>query len=237
MRVDERTGSTRDSRNSSDGRDDGNKRGRRENHDSCHGLDGCHGRRAWIGVAAALLAGAAGCGTSTPPRLHRLPLQPPEQAPAAPASGTAWELVMRVNLPAYLDRDEMLVDRGQGRVDALPGERWAEPLAEAVPRLLLHDLALLRGPARVWPAPAPTAAGARRRLRVQLQALQAEPAQGLLRLQARWTLDDAGEAVAPQVAQIDLQVPLTLPGAAGLVQAHRLALWRLAQRIVREASA
>ncbi len=194
-------------------------------------------RRLFVAASGLLAISAvtAGCGTSPPLRLHRLPLPAPETPPPTAAGGRVWELAMRPALPAYLDRDDLLVDRGQGRVEALPGERWAEPLAEAVPRLLLHDLALLRGASQVWPAPAPTAAAARQRLRVQLLALQAEPAAGVLRLQARWTLEEADALATPQVGQADLDVPLAQPGAAGLVQAHRLALWRLAQRIVADA--
>ncbi len=142
---------------------------------------------------------------------------------------------MRPKLPAYLDRDEILVDRDQGRVEALPGERWAEPLSEALPRLLLHDLALLRGPRLVWPAPAPADAAVQRRLRVELQSWQAEPGSALLRLQARWTLEDMRQRAAPQVGMVQLEVPLASPGTAGIVQAHRLSLWRLAQRIAVEA--
>ena len=195
-------------------------------------------RRGLLAASASLLAFTAGCGTSPAIRLRRLPLAVPEATAPAPAEGIGgrtWELAMRPALPAFLDRDEILVDRGQGRVEPLPGERWAEPLAEAVPRLLLHDLAWLRGSQRVWPAPAPGAVGARQRLRVQVLGLQAEPAQGLLRLQARWTLADADELAPPQVGQADIDVPLTGADAAGVIAAHRLALWRLAQRIAADA--
>ncbi len=196
-------------------------------------------RRALLATGAGLLMLGAGCGTSPAVRLRRLPLAAPEPASPATAAAAAdaiplsgiWEVAMRPTLPAYLDREEILVDRGQGRVEPLPGERWAEPLAEAVPRLLLHDLALLRGTSRVWPAPAPTAVGARQRLRVQVLGLQAEPAAGVLRLQARWTLEDASQGAPPQVGQVDVDVPLNGADAASVVAAHRLALWRLAQRI------
>lgn len=202
-------------------------------------------RRLLQAGAAALLALAglvlAGCGSSPPLQLHHLPLPAPETASAsapalAPApSAAVWELVTRTALPAYLDRDQMLVDRGQGRVEALPGQRWAEPLAEAVPRLLLHDLTLVRGAGQVWPAPAPPAAGSASRLRVEVTALQAEPAAQRLRLQARWTLEARGATPGARAGTVDLNVPLPQADAGGLVQAHRLALWRLAQRLAVEA--
>jgi uncharacterized protein len=193
-------------------------------------------RRALLLAGGTLLALASGCGTSPTVRLHRLPLEAP-QTPAPPAdAGAVWEVVMRPELPAYLDRDEMLIDQGPAGIAPLPGQRWAEPLAEAVPRLMLHDLALLRGARRVWPAPAPAGAAASHRLRWQVLDLQAAATPGRLRLQARWTLETrTGAGSAPQVGLVDLEVPLPQADAAGLVQAHRLALWRLAQRIVADA--
>ena len=181
----------------------------------------------------ALVMLAAGCASSPPRRWHRLPLDVPDApvpVPPAQANSQAWEVSARIALPAYLDREELLIDAGQGQVLALPNDRWAEPLADAVQRLLLHDLTLLRAPGTVWLAPAPANAGAALRLRVAVMALQAEPAQARLRLQARWTFQ--GPGAAPNQRQVTLESPLADASPAALVRAHRLALWQLAQRIV-----
>lgn len=194
-----------------------------------------HGRRDRTRrlLLALPLLGLAACGTTPPLRWHRLPLEAataPSSTPA-PLADTRWELVREVVLPEYLQRETMFVSTGGGRLQALPQDRWAEPLQDAVPRLLLHDLALLRGAERVWPAPAPPDVQVQQRLRVQLLALEAEPARGRLVLQARCTWQPLHGGGASRVQTIAVQVPLADTTAASLVQAHRAALHELAMRI------
>ncbi|MCK7494324.1 MAG: PqiC family protein [Comamonadaceae bacterium] len=66
----------------------------------------------------------------------------------------------RVTLPEYLERDAIVVASG-ARLETLDGERWAEPLRDALPRLLRADLEALRGPGSVLDL---AGAGRRRRL-------------------------------------------------------------------------
>ncbi len=198
------------------------------------GADADAAAAAAVAVAAApRVSGplAAQAGVSAAAAEAGVPLLtgPARGAGMALPAPVAWELVPRVAMPAYLDRDELWVEAGQGRITLLPQQRWAEPLAEAVPRVLLHDLARLRGAAPVWSVPAPAQAGGVLRLRVQLLALQAEPAQGRLRLQARWTFDSPSQG--PCVADARIDTPLADASAAAVVLAHRQALWRLAQQL------
>ena len=107
-----------------------------------------------------------------------------------------------------------------------------EPLRESVPRLLVADLAALRGAGQVWPAPAPAGANATRRLRVEIVTLMADAAHRALRVQARWWLSDLGAPTsAPSPGSADFSVDLPNDSADALAAAHRLALWRLALRI------
>lgn len=181
--------------------------------------------------------GLVACGSSPPVRLHRLPLQadsvsatPPAPAPAQDAE--RWELVRDVALPEYLQRELMLVDIGDGRLQALQHDRWAEPLQDAVPRVLLHELSLLRGADRVWAAPAPAGTPVQQRLRVQILALDAQAAQARLVLQARCTWLALQPGMTSRVQSVALEVPLAGAGAGALVAAHRAALRALALRIV-----
>ena len=64
-----------------------------------------------------------------------------------------------MRLPEVLERDALLMPQGQAGLEALQGHRWAEPLRDAVPRLLRQDLATLLGEARVWSAPISTTTG------------------------------------------------------------------------------
>ena len=201
------------------------------------------GPRAALAVAMLLLAG---CGSAPPPdRLLRLPLAAeaatsasasptPPAAAAAPAAAASpapepWQLVLPVAVPSYLDTSALLVpDPGAG-LAPLPGVRWAELLRDAVPRLLRHDLAQLRGDAGPWTAPLPPGLAAAR-LRVELLAFEAEPDGAAVRLAARWSLARA-DGSALQAARAELRVPVTGAGPDALVLAHRQALRQLAERI------
>lgn len=193
------------------------------------------------GPAAALLLALAGCASPAPPiRLYTLPLAPPAgsaaataaaTAPAAAAPGDTWQLAP-LRLPAYLDRDALLLPGADPtRLQPLDGHRWAEPLRDALPRLLQEDLRTLRGAARVWAAPLPAGLVIHRQLTVELLALDVTPDRAGVHLQARWTLADPTGATAPQVGQADLRAAATGPEPGQLVAAHRLALWQLAERV------
>ena len=185
-------------------------------------------------LALVLLTCSAGCASPAPPlRLYTLALTPPAGV-AGPASATAaggtWQLAP-LRLPAYLDRDALLLPAGAGHLQPLDGHRWAEPLRDALPRLLQEDLRTLRGAARVWAAPLPAGLVIDRQLAVELLALDVTPDRAAVQLRARWTLADPTGATPPQVGQADLRASASSSEPGQLVAAHRLALWRLAERI------
>jgi len=122
-------------------------------------------------------------------------------------------------------------------VTAVSQARWAEPLGEAIPRLLQHDLALWLHTAQVWLGPPPAGWTATRRLGLEIQAFEALPARDAVRLAARWSISPASATADALLAQADLQAPIHGSGHRAIVQAHRLALWRLAQCIAQSSAA
>lgn len=187
-------------------------------------------------AAAALLALLlGGCVTRTPqpaPTLYRLPIASPVNVgPIHVPSGWVWQIVGTPRVPEYLDRDALLMPHGDAGLRPLPGHRWAEPLRESVPRVLRQDLAALLGADRVWSAPVPPGISVTRQLRLELQALEATPDRRAVRLRARWTLVDPSGQTPPAADQADLTVTSAGIEPDQLVSAHRLALWRLAERI------
>lgn len=186
---------------------------------------------------ATLCAGGllAACAAPSPPtRWYSLAPDPPLPVPASADAARApvWEVSRRVGLPGALDRSTLMRVLPDGALQALPGHLWAEPLRESVPRVLVQDLRHLRGPTRVWAAPAPPGVRAAAQLRVDVLALQLVPGGGQLRLQAQWELVDLADAAQPpRVGTADLQLPVADAGESAQVAAHRLALWRLAERI------
>lgn len=186
-----------------------------------------------MGVGPALMA--MGCaGTAAPPtQWYELRAEPPEPRPVPkPGDGAVWEVSGQVRLPGALDRDTLVVSTGAASLVPLAGHRWAEPLRDSVPRRLVADLALLRGERLVWRAPSPAGVNVTRQLRVEVDSLMADSARQLLRLQARWSLTDVqGGTTPPVLGQADIDVPLANASPDALAAGHRMAVWRLAQRI------
>jgi uncharacterized protein len=187
-------------------------------------------------LAATTLVALIGCASSSAPvQLYQLRAEAPAPAASTSMSNIAiWQLASPVRVPDYLDRDAFLVPQGQAGLQALAGQRWAEPLRESVPRLLRADLGQLLGDNKVWTSPLPPGLVVNKLLRVELLALEANAARNAVVLRARWSIsnaDGATHADNPQVQTTTLTVPSSSSDVDALVAAHRLALWRLAERI------
>ncbi len=181
-------------------------------------------------LITAALALLVACGTPQPaPRLYQLHATPP--APVVARPSTQVVQLLAVSLPELLERDALLIPQGLAGLDALGGHRWAEPLRDAVPRVLRQDLAALVGEARIWTAPLPTGVAPSRRLRVEILVLQARPDRSGVSLEARWTLSDATGNTPPRVELTRIDAPAAGTEPDALVAAHRLALWRLAEQL------
>lgn len=180
---------------------------------------------------AALLAA---CGTPSPPaRLVHLPTAlPASVSPPAVVDHGHWQLQLPVRVPEYLDRDAMLLPQGQAGLQALAGWRWAEPLRESVPRVLREDLASLLGAGRVWTSPLPPGISVRHQLRVEVLAFEAAHDRRELLLRARCVVLDGTATRPPRAEVVLVRVPLATDDGDALAAAHRMALWRLAERLV-----
>jgi uncharacterized protein len=193
-------------------------------------------RRTFGNACWACVAGALGAcsSTSAPLRWYRLPSEPPagEPAPraaAGAASGAAvWELNPALPMPELLGRDTLLVEEGDAGIRLLHGHRWAEPLRDALPRLLRDDLA--RFVPGLWTGPAAPNAALAGRVQVELLALQGSLPRRQVVLAARWVVT-SGASAPPRAYRADETVPWTEASPESLVVAQRVAMWRLAQRI------
>lgn len=190
------------------------------------------------GLAAALPllgGGLGGCGTPAPPlRWYRLPTElPAGQTPPSPDPGVGvWALSPKLPMPELLERDTLLVEEGGAGIRLLQGHRWAEPLRDALPRLLRHDLALwLPG---LWPSPVSPGVALTGLVQAELLALQGNLTTQQVRVAARWVITPGNAApagAAQRAMQADLSVPWADAGVGSLVLAQRAAMWRLAARI------
>lgn len=193
-------------------------------------------RLAWIVCGVALLSA---CGTPRPPaQLLHLAWTPPAAAAATASNSPGYQLMHPVRLPDYLDRDAIIVPQGAPGTSSaallapIEGYRWAEPLREAVPRLLRADLAALLGSGRLWSAPLPPGVAPQRQWRVEIVSLEANAARTAVVLRASWTLADAAATGAARAQTIVIEAPSADSSAPALALAHRAAVLRLAEAMV-----
>lgn len=192
-------------------------------------------RRLVVPAGLALLLTACVGGSPLPPvQWVRLPAEAPDTqrsaAPSVAAGPAVWQLMAPVQLPGHLDRDAVLVPQGAAGLQALGGVRWAEPLRDAVPRLLRQDLERAMG-SPMWTAPVPPGVRPTRQLRIELTAFDVTADRRGVILAARWTLADVTGAGLPRVGEARIESASGSSDVDALVLAHRVALARLAQRV------
>lgn len=103
----------------------------------------------WVraGALAGLLPmvlATAGC-TSTPPAPAEYLLRPALQETVRAVEQTPQLALGRVSLPPYLERDGIVLETGDRRVQAARDHRWAEPLSRALRRMLQTGVARASG--------------------------------------------------------------------------------------------
>jgi uncharacterized protein len=171
------------------------------------------------------------CGTAAPaPKLYQLRAAPP--LPVVPVKTVhVVQLMGAVQLPELLDNSSLLLPQGKAGVQALNSHRWAEPLRDAVPRVLRQDLAALMGDAQAWVAPLPPGVIITRQLRVEVLAMQPRADGGTAQLQVRYSLADPIGLTPVKVSTLQIEVPTASTEPDALVDAYRQSLWRLAEAI------
>jgi len=163
------------------------------------------GRAAVVLAAGGVLA-LGGCGSALPERFYTLSAQgtqPGDGTQFAPQSPPALDLsiaVAAVTIPGTLDRPQMVLFAGDGRIDLTEQERWGEPLAHGIARTLAEDLRSRLGVPIVAAYPQDASAHARFKITVDFSHLDARS--GDVLLDAIWTVRDT------QVTQ-----PGVIPGA------------------------
>lgn len=195
-------------------------------------------RTALLWLAAVALAGCA-TRDAPPRRLYGLTGTPPLPPEARPGRDSrAWVLSPDIALPELLDREEILVAEGSAGLRPWPEARWAEPLRDALPRVLAEDLWRLRQPYPVALAGTPRVDDSLESLRliVKVDEWLARPeGPGLtLHLRAHWhwaPLHAPAGTALPAAGRAELTVPCPAQADA-LADAYRRSVTLLAARIV-----
>lgn len=192
---------------------------------------------AWVAratKAAALLAAAClllGCAATPPDRYYRL-LATGEAAPVAlPAGPRPAVAVAAVSVPELVDRPQFVTLGPGSEVRLSEQHRWAEPLKQAIGRLVADRLSQALGGALVSAYPAEAAADTAYRVSLNVQRFDSE-----LGVAAHTTVLWTVRRLADGQQRSGRSVLRTVPADAShdaIAAAHAQALGRIADEIAR----
>jgi uncharacterized protein len=178
-------------------------------------------------LVLAVVIGAGACLPSPKPITTNYVVLAGRAPSALPGHASATLGIARVSLPGYLDRGEVATRTGT-RVTYSATDRWAEPLAESVPRLLADDLAVALAPSGV--AVSSHAAGDLA-LVVNVERFELDGG-GSCILDARYTLRDVDSDQVLKIGAARYEETPATPTGDGTASALAKALERLAADIV-----
>jgi uncharacterized lipoprotein YmbA len=135
-----------------------------------------------------------------------------------------------LSLPEIVDRPQMVVHTNANQVTILEGQRWAESLRSAVPRVISDDLQQQLPDASVSVNGASTAVVATANYRIAIDIIRFDAYLGAeVELEARWRIvDRSGNVVSDRG---DIREPTSGNGYDQLAAAHARALQRLSIRL------
>lgn len=165
-------------------------------------------------MVAALLAG---CSPRPDPQLYVMS-PAPETAHPGDTMAEPVVAVLRVRIPDYLDRPQIVSRNGSNALEVDDDDRWAEPLNESVPRVLAENLSHSLPGARVV---VPQEARGQKIPYEYLIALDAyeSDGHGSAVMRGRWHLRDTRNGRIVAEGRLDERRPLTSDAAPEVVAA------------------
>ena len=135
-----------------------------------------------------------------------------------------------INLPGYLDREQLVTRISENRFQIAAYDRWAEPLEENFTRVLLQNLTALAPTARI--VRYPWRPSERPDYQLAIDVLRFEPdAAGSVEMIARWVARGVGAKQTPAEKETRLTVAVKGNTAEAAVAALSDALGELSQEI------
>jgi uncharacterized lipoprotein YmbA len=178
-------------------------------------------------IAAGLcLLGA--CATVTPDRYYVLSQLPPGLPEARTESAT--QVILRVSLPALVDRSEMVLNTSADSVTVLEHERWAAPLAELTAQTLAQDFEQRRADLLVTGQGLIRPAGAAFKVTIDLVRVTLRTGKQAS-MDAHWRIIDTRTGMESLGGDV-FSVPLPQEGYAAVARALSDCLGQLADRLV-----
>ena len=149
-------------------------------------------------------------------------------APAPADDAKAVVGVLRVTVPGWIDRPQMVTREAGSQVVIDEFSRWGEPIARGIQRVVAENLAALLPDRRVVKAPFPPAEPVNYRVDIALTELARQP-DGAVHLEAVWAVLGRNGGVVRQ--RRSSQTAPAAAGAAGIAAATSEALAGLSREI------
>jgi uncharacterized protein len=171
------------------------------------------------------------CVSSRPDHFYILSVLPQEAAQVRPASNV--QATLKVTLPPWVDRREMLLNTSAGEVIVLEHERWAAPLAELVRQTLALDIERRRPDVSV--ADREVSRSKAPAINIAVDVVQMTVHRGeRARIEVRWRIHDPRSGADDAVGGGEFAAALAGEGYGSVAQALSECLGLLADRLVQQ---
>ena len=137
-------------------------------------------------------AALTGCARSPQVNFYTLAPMPPTGVVTAPAPVAFSVAVAPVTLPEFVDRPQLVISTVGSRVNMLETHRWAEPLKNAIPRLLADNISRLLGTDRISSYPQSSSNDAD--YRITADFLHFESSADSVTVEALWNIRAPGDS-------------------------------------------
>jgi uncharacterized lipoprotein YmbA len=163
-------------------------------------------------LAGILVLGACSILPEPKPVHYRTVILDPEPAPARATEARTGSVALRaVELPGYLDMDQLVMRTGDNEIRYSKDERWAEPLDAAVPRILTADLE-----SRLGSELRPPGSSADAWIDVSIERFETDDTRRT-ELRARWAVHAHGEVKTGEARLVDEQGKSAAAGMSRLL--------------------
>jgi len=170
----------------------------------------------------------AACGGS-PVRESFYTLSSAEAPATAVRSASPAIFVGPVTVPEAVDRNQMVLRTGANQVEISEEHRWAEPLKDAIPRVIGETLSRELGTSRVLTSRSGAALPVDYRVAIEIQRFDSSLDEGAT-VDALWTITTV-QGGARRSGRTRVTEPAAARDPAALAAAHSRALERVAREI------
>jgi uncharacterized lipoprotein YmbA len=177
----------------------------------------------------ALAVVLAACVGAPAPKEQYFTLSSPNPGVAPPTSDSPSIYVGPVTVPEAVDRPSMVLRTSPNQVDVSDDYRWAEPLRNAIPRVIGDVLSRELGTSRVLTSRTASATPVDIRVAIEVQRFDSSLTDGTT-IDAVWSVKDVANGKTRNGRSV-IHEALPSSGPAGVAAAHSLGLENLGRQI------